>query len=144
MIKYARTMLPAFSLLVAMTGLVGCGTGSGVYPVQGNVISTTGIAPQFGTVEFRSDSEGRVASGKIQSDGTFTLTTFEPNDGAVKGDHDVILVRFINVEDGKPLESHGHAVEIPERYASYETSGLTATVKPGRNNKITIEFDPGQ
>jgi len=139
------SVLAAASVLfvsVLSLSLIGCGTGSGVYPVQGNVVSTTGIAPRFGTVEFRSVDEGRVASGVIQRDGTFLLTTFEPNDGAVAGVHKVILVRFINVEDGKPLHTHNHAVEIPERYASYETSGLTATVEPTRNNEITIEFEP--
>ena len=121
--------------------LVGCGAENGVYPVQGQVVSTAGIAPTFGIVEFRSVTNGRIASGSIRRDGSFSLTTQKPNDGAVVGDHEVILVRFINVEDG-PIHTHGHAVEIPERYADYETSNLTATVKPSEINKITIQFDP--
>ena len=119
----------------------GCGNGERVYPVQGNVISSSGIAPTFGTVEFRSVAEGHIASGNIAADGTFSLTTREMNDGAVEGEHDVILVRFLNAESG-PIHTHGHAVEIPSRYADYETSDLRAVVKPNSKNEITITFDP--
>ena len=118
----------------------GCGSNERLYPVQGNVISSDGIAPTFGLVEFRSMADGRIVSGNIQPDGSFTLTTQEPDDGAVAGEHEVVLVRFINAENG-PIHTHGHAVEIPTRYASYDTSGLTATVKPGPTNKITVKFD---
>lgn len=127
-------------ILFHATVLVGCGNENGVYPVRGKVVSSTGIAPTFGTVEFRSTTNGRIASGAIQHDGSFSLTTLKPNDGAVVGEHDVILVRFINVEDG-PIHTHGHAVEIPERYADYKTSGLTAVVQPIDRNEITIQFD---
>jgi len=34
---------------------------------------------------------GKVAFGDIQSDGTFTLTTYRPGDGAIVGDHWVTL-----------------------------------------------------
>lgn len=138
MSKLAKTIL---TVLAPSVLLAGCGTENGVYPVQGKVVSTTGIAPRFGTVEFRSIADGRVASGMIQRDGTFQLTTLKPNDGAFAGEHEVILVRFINVED-EPLYLHGHAVEIPERYARYETSGLKATVKPAKTNAITVQFEP--
>lgn len=121
--------------------LVGCGNKSGVYPVQGKVVSSTGVSPTFGTVEFRSIDSGRIASGAIERDGSFSLTTLKLNDGAVVGDHEVILVRFINVEDG-PIHTHGHAIEIPERYADYKTSGLKAIVKPVDSNEIVIQFDP--
>lgn len=117
----------------------GC-SGDRIYPVQGKVVSADGIAPRFGTVEFRSRTDGTVASGTIAEDGTFSLTTKKPGDGALVGEHDIILVRFINVEDG-PLHTHGHAVEIPKRYASFETSGLQATVKASKENPITVTFE---
>lgn len=129
-------------LLLQLVWLAGCGSNDNIYPVHGKVVSTTGIAPTFGTVEFRSLSDGRTASGAIERDGTFTLTTLKPNDGALVGEHQVILVRVINIEDGKPLHTHHHAVEIPERYADYKTSGLTQSIKAVDQNEITIEFDP--
>lgn len=120
---------------------IGCGAAKKTYPVKGKVVSATGIAPTFGTVEFRSLADGKIASGLIARDGTFQLTTFAPNDGAVLGEHQVILVRLINIEDGVPLHKHGHAVEIPVRYADYETSDLRATVEAVDPNEITIKFD---
>jgi hypothetical protein len=36
---------------------------------------------------------GRPAFGKLTSDGTFTLGTYEPDDGAVIGDHWVTVIR---------------------------------------------------
>ena len=124
-----------------LTGmLLGCNDGPRVYPVQGKVVSKDGIAPRFGTIEFRSLTDGTVASGIIANDGSFSLTTKTPNDGALVGEHEVILVRFVNVEDG-PIHTHGHAVEIPKRYASFSTSDLRATVKASKENPITITFD---
>ncbi len=83
-------------LLVALT-IVGCEKGGRkVVPVKGTV-TIDGAPMTFGRVLFSPiASEGQMEAGKpaigyIQSDGTFTLTTYKANDGAVTGNHRVIV-----------------------------------------------------
>jgi hypothetical protein len=40
-----------------------------------------------------SHKAGKLAFGVLQSDGTFVLGTYEPEDGAVVGDHWVTVIR---------------------------------------------------
>jgi hypothetical protein len=97
-----------------------------------------------GVIEFESTSAagkgGPVnARGVIQRDGTFRLTTFEPYDGAVPGVHRV-MVRQPRLEyepwEGNPPPKS----EIAERFASYETSGLTFTVEEKANQcELVVE-----
>ncbi len=44
-----------------------------------------------GTVRFEPDGYGRMASGKLQSDGTFVLSTLKDGDGVVAGHHRVFV-----------------------------------------------------
>jgi hypothetical protein len=105
-----------------------------------------------GTVEFRSQSDGRIAKGKIDEQGRFQLSTFGNNDGAVGGEHQVVVVQHFDPrvwtakEISNPALSPGHAEHAHEaglvhrRYADYKTSGLNAVVKPNPNS---IDLDVG-
>jgi hypothetical protein len=102
---------------------------------------------------------GRAALGTIAPDGTYTLTTFKPNDGALVGSHRVTIhatrvgagslaaPRSIEEEversgrgapGGKVLVAGKVDWLVPEKYSAPGTSGLTATVGRGSN---TIDFD---
>ncbi|MEX2308963.1 MAG: hypothetical protein WD738_15285 [Pirellulales bacterium] len=71
---------------------------------------------------------GRPAFGKIQSDGTFRLTTVEPNDGAVVGEH---WVTVVNVEEDLPDGVPEFAkVTLPEK----------VSVVGGKDNQIDIKL----
>jgi len=122
-------------------------------------------APVTGRITFEGDpvtagkivfypEEGRAAIGSIAADGTYRLTTFDPDDGAVLGNHRVTIRATRVAESGMPAtfedELKGivpgpppddrQAVTwlVPESYSRRETSPLTAVVKPGPN---TIDFD---
>lgn len=112
----------------------GCGRSDrpAVAPVQGKVLYR-GKPLEFGAVLFQPPA-GAPASGQIQPDGTFRLSTYGTNDGAAVGTHKVSISCFEsqrpdapppdpNTEPslGKPL--------VPAKFLSAETSGLTAEVK---------------
>lgn len=129
-----------FSLVLAASAVLlgaGCG-GPQAHPVSGKVLLASGEPASGGVVEFRitnSDGEMVNAHGEIQSDGTFDLTTFDEGDGALEGEHEVIVVP---PTPGEGVTAAG--LLFPVRYASYETSGLRFKVDP-EPNEITIELE---
>jgi hypothetical protein len=96
----------------------------------------------LGMVMFTPDNMGPTASGAINTDGTYTLSTYSTGDGAVIGTHKVAVIakeEQTNFEanaaptDGKRL--------IPDKYFLEVTSGLTAEVKPGEENEINFNLE---
>ena len=108
--------------------LLGCTPGyPETSPVHGTV-TLDGKPLEGGTVQFFS-SQGQTASGEIDADGNYRLTTFQPDDGAVPGAYRV-AVQPPQVADyfgGTPL------VVIPDHYMDPATAGLTAEVHKGIN-----------
>src|SRR4051795_1119568 len=82
------------SMLIGLVPIVaiGCGEDDGIgqrYPVSGKV-TYKGEPVAKGTVGFvPMDSGGRVANGDLQPDGSYTLTTHTPRDGALPGKYRV-------------------------------------------------------
>ena len=64
----------------------------------------------------------------MQSDGTFTLGTYESDDGAVLGKHRVAISPEAQLGDGPAPK-----LIIPLKYASVETSELVCEVTSGKN-----------
>jgi hypothetical protein len=148
--------------LACLTGalLGGCG-GPRVAKVSGRV-TYAGRPVSGGKVLFYPEA-GRMALGEIGPDGRYTLTTFQPGDGALIGGHRV-AIEATRVGPGSYQAPKNLAEEkersrgagpggkvlvagkvdwlVPEKYARPELSGLTATVRGGRND---IDFDlPGE
>jgi len=100
----------------------GCGGGSGsrpnLVPVKGKV-TYKGQPLTKGIVRFEPDGYGRMATGELQADGTYVLTTFEKGDGAVIGHHRV----FITDTGSNPRKER-----VPKKYATPDNSKLTADV----------------
>ncbi len=72
-------------LLVVCSLLCGCSSQLPTYPVAGKIRFVEGGPVKVGTVELKSREHGVQARGHIETDGTFTLTTFAEGDGAVAG-----------------------------------------------------------
>jgi hypothetical protein len=110
----------------------GCGSGSVVpptlIPVKGKV-TYKGQPVTKGVVRFEPDGFGRMATGQIQSDGTFELTTLKPGDGVVPGEHRVTISEF-----DKSLDKN----RALKKYASANISGLKAQVSA---DKTEFPFD---
>ncbi|MEW4563123.1 hypothetical protein AB1K70_11390 [Bremerella sp. JC770] len=90
-------------VLGALVGICGCGSQdfstaevTGVVTCEGQTISNASIL--FTPIPKSSRTlAGRPATGRVGDDGSFVLTTYEKNDGAVLGKHRV-TVTFPNQE----------------------------------------------
>ena len=124
--------------VVCSVCLGGCGASSGpdIAPVHGKV-TLDGAPLTTGMVYFMPES-GRGAKGKVQEDGSFTLSTFGNGDGAIVGRHKVFIVATegeVAFESDEPMKSL-----VPERYTSPETSGFEIEVKVGEMNEVFLEL----
>lgn len=100
-------------------------------PVSGQVM-IDGEPLRHGSIMF-VPSSGRPAGGTIRSDGQFTLTTYEPADGAVPG---VYKVKLIAIESISERANRWHA---PKRYSDINTSGLQVEIT-GPKDDLVIEL----
>ena len=129
---------------LCLTCLWSCGCGANgpqVQPVSGDVVFQDGVALQGGLIEFSTVEPPMTAQGKIGPDGKFRLTTVREGDGAVAGEHRVIVLPLAFND----LEHHKHDKQNLRRpakkHASYETSGLKFQVRAGETNHFKVVID---
>ena len=94
----------------------------------------------FGDIEFFNAEHRLNARGKISRDGTFQVTTFTDNDGAVAGTHKAIILQVTGNYLTEKLSDdikHDHGDLVNSAYFDYRTSGLECEIVPGRN---AVEF----
>lgn len=151
-----------WSLSLCCLAMLGCGSGGRetpvpVYPVTG-VVTYNGKPVVGADITFFSADGDRSAFGRTDNEGRYRLSTFSSNDGAIEGRHLVTIVK-VNVptrqaEPVAPIDSEAYVPpeegvstsppppksEVPEKYASQETSGLTAIVNADGNNEINFEL----
>jgi hypothetical protein len=87
----------------------------------------------------------REATGRIQPDGSFAMTTFKSDDGVVVGDYDITVSAYATAElSREQTESGQHAAGpkllIPNRYRKPDTSGLKDTVDSGHSGSKKLEL----
>lgn len=146
-----RTLGPRLVLVVSIALPLGCG-GDPSKPKLGQVSGTViykGEPVTKGVVSFVPSGgpgaqTGQPATGEIGSDGSYQLTTFEADDGAVLGEH-VVLVQAVEMDPsieggGMPIPDAQGRLNIkppkhlvPEKYSKVETSPLRFTVAEGSN-----------
>ena len=122
----------ALLLLVAL----GCSHSDNpkTYPVDGKV-SFKGQPITSGMVLLTPTDSGHAATGNLEKDGSFRLTTFQKNDGAVPGKYQVAIQVFPSEGAGLPgAEFAGKTPPVPQKYGSAGTSGLTTEIKAGENH----------
>jgi hypothetical protein len=133
--------------------LAGCGEDDGLgqrFYASGEV-TYLGRPVTQGTVTFvpENDTIGRAATGQLAEDGSFTLTTQNPGDGALAGRYHVIVIsqdvdrsKIRTVGPGVPYFDRKHKAVarelLPRRYSSPTTSPLREEIKPQRNR---FQFD---
>lgn len=107
--------------------LSGCGdvalatTRSTMAPVKGTV-TYKGQPLTAGSIAFEPDG-GREAHGSIGPDGSFSLTTFEADDGALPGTHRVAI-----------RGAAGKRAKLPLKYGGFASSGIEVEVSPDRSS----------
>lgn len=162
----ARHQWVAFAVLgcsVAVLPLLGC-SGSrfdkwrdglpSPIPAAGTV-TYKGKPLAGATVVFLASVPGKnrslAAVANTDATGRFVLRTYRDGDGAIAGHHQVTIRKSVAVgPDGKPLipDERGDILDlplekhlIPEKYASCETSGLSAAVAPGGRNQFSFALE---
>jgi hypothetical protein len=135
----------------ALAFVFGCG-GDPNKPKLGRVsgkVTYNGKPVTEGVVSFVPDSgpgsqTGQSATGEIGPDGSYTLTTFENNDGAVLGEHKVLVQAR---EEDPALKGGGMPIPdaqgnfkikppkylVPKKYETADQTPLRYTVKEGSN-----------
>ncbi len=126
---------------------VGCKRHPRVVPVTG-VVFYNGKPLPFGSILFQPD-KGQTAAGDIRSDGSFTLSSYADEDGAVPGAHRVSVSCFEGQRPGKQPPANGGSVSlgkllIPLKYTRLGSSGLGVEVKdaPGQTFEFKLEGPP--
>ena len=125
--------LPSFLIPFLLLGLVaGCGDGRPArVPVSGQVL-IDGRPLTSGYIRI-VPSDARPATGTIDDEGRFTLTTFDEGDGCVPGTHGVEVTATEMVDQNRVRRL------VPEKYAKASTSGLSVTID-GPNDSLVIEL----
>jgi hypothetical protein len=124
--------------LAALASLAGCGGGK-TAPVNGRVKFKDGsdVSVLAGySLTFEAEGGKTSAVGEVDRDGSFKLSTFGANDGAIPGKYRVAIEAPPNPDPDKPPTKS----KLPAKYSNLDSSGLTAEVKPGQNN-IELELD---
>lgn len=140
------TRIRPLALLLAaawLSAAAGCGGGGlETVPVSGTV-SLDGKPLDHGFVRFVpvDTTKGRLATGTIQKDGKFTLSTAN-SDGVLLGDYKVVVecmkITADVPEKDRELGIGGKVSEIPVKYNDPEKSGLTEKITDKKT--VTLEL----
>jgi len=158
-----------YLLMAAFAGLLfaGCGPGAEgdagrkpLFKVNGKITMSGGPVANA-MVSFSPKNKQPVATGRTNTDGQFTLTTYDPGDGAAEGDYVVLVTKelaapptasgghdptkpFDSTAMHKSVQSSGNATAgaLPEKYSRADRSDLNVTVKKDGPNDITLELKP--
>lgn len=127
-----------------LLGLSAVGCGGGLAPVTGKV-SYKGKALSGGSIQFLG-SDGAAYPAEIGSDGTYSVKVrtgeakvlVTANNDAAMVEHVTRLSHAGQSGKGGSLGGPRNFSLIPTRYGSWETSGLSRSIKSGKN---TLDFD---
>lgn len=128
----SRTVVLLGLLTAGLTGCDALRSPSGIVPVSGVVLYND--VPVADAVVTFIPEKGPKATATTDTDGQFKLTTTIPNDGAVKGVHQVTIELMEAMDPAKPYAMRKSL--IPEKYASLKDSGLKETI----SGPATLEF----
>ena len=126
-------------LILCTLAMTGCSSGQlPTYPTTGKVQFEDGSPVRFGSIEFYNRQHEVTARGTIDRDGNYALGTFEAGDGAVAGEHKVVIIQtlmptpLVQQQPGEPSHQH-HGRHVHKDYTAYSTSTLECVVEEGNN-----------
>jgi len=128
MIRYIVLML-----LCVLTFSAGCGHGLDYTAKVAGTVTVNGQPAKAFNIIFHP-AQGRPATGITDDQGRFSLTTFDPGDGAVLGEHVVTVTD--SFPQGPPAMGRitANMTRVPLQYSSVETSPLKETVEDKKND----------
>jgi hypothetical protein len=142
--------------LMVLAAPVACGCSAKPYqdhrpktvPVNG-VVRYNGKPLDGARVTFTNSAAGISAYALTDAQGKFTLTTFEPGDGAAPGHYQITVTKAIETghptaKTAPPIFRSGGAPQprwlIPQKYSNLATSKLSADVAESGNDEIVLEL----
>ncbi|PQO31390.1 hypothetical protein C5Y96_13705 [Blastopirellula marina] len=119
-----------------LLGICGCDSKSGELAPVSATVTSKGSPVTEGTLTFTPEAGGKPGSGKINSDGTVTWTTYKEGDGLTKGAGRLSFAPPPvpipeNLKPGESLPTHALAGMSPKE--------TTITVNEG-SNTLAIEL----
>jgi hypothetical protein len=145
LLQWACTLLGAMSLSIA-----GCGDGRiPTYEVNGQVNvngrPAEGAIVIFCPVDPSAEVEHLRPAGMANASGQFTLTTFEPSDGAPAGEYKVLVkwpapTPASQERDARPGSANKGPDRLRSKYYNFETTPLKATVQEQSNQLEPFEL----
>jgi hypothetical protein len=135
--RFAQGIL-SLSCLAALA-ITGCG-GDNVAEVKG-MVTHKGSPASGGSLIFSPLQGGKPGSAEIKQDGSFSVSTSRPNDGAIVGKHRVIFTPP-QQELTEEQRTNPKYNAPPPKYLGMTVTPAEVEVKPGQN-KIDLELVPG-
>ncbi len=127
-------------IVLMLLFLNGCGDGIAKrYPASGVVRFPGGTPVRTGTIEI-SNGTRWTASGEIDREGKFSLTTVRSSDGAIPGDYRVV-VRQVILTHRLPAAQHDHGELVHARYRDYASTTLKFTMPAAAKNDLEFVVD---
>jgi hypothetical protein len=144
-----RRAVVLFLQALPVLSLVGC---SGEKVNRPDPVLVTGVVTHNGSpveganVIFQPAGHNFAATGRTDATGTFKLTAFEPDDGAVPGEYKVAVTKSeVTVTGGGGSDDSPTTTKekllLPIKYARADGSGLVASVKSGAENKFEFKLE---
>ncbi len=115
--------------------LAGCGGGNAA--VSGKITQKDGKIPEGATVVFTDEKNHRSASGNVNAEGEYRLTSDKPGDGAPPG----IYAVTVFPPSAKDSSQAPPPRTFHQKYANPDASGITCEVKSG-SNTFDFVLDP--
>ena len=142
----------ALLLSVCMAVVGGCG--SNPHPELRRVSGTVtynGEPVADATVAFYNNASSRLATGRTDATGQFSLTSYNPQDGALPGEHRVVVTKSESSGDEEVALSMDEAVQtrpkrtrsrqlLPKEYGSEDTTPIVVQVSEDGQNDLKIEL----
>jgi len=140
------SFMTAQFLATAATALILIGCRPSEFQYVEGVITLDGVPVEGASVTFRPREEGgMMAAGISDASGRYRLNPLRGRDGAgaLVGEYDVSIIKTREPSNGVARGTREDRIEYvtPPGYADKATSGLTATIKPGRNTGESVSFD---
>ena len=135
--------------ITLLPGLAGCHSDQlPTFPVEGTIRFEDGSFPKFGDIEFYSATHRINARGKINRDGSFTVGTYAPNDGAVEGEHKIIVIQisgtYLTAKYNDEIK-HDHGSLVNTSYFDYRSSDLECNIERKSNPvELIVRKNPRQ
>ena len=142
-------------VLATIAVLIGCSSNEHpeLRPVSGTV-TYNGEPLDDAIVAFYNENSSRLASGHTDADGKFFLTSYKQNDGAIPGDHTVMVTKAEMIDDeetpapsmdetldAEPQKKSAVRLLVPEKYTLVATTPLVISVSEDGPNEVTIKLE---